>query len=197
MKYMNLGHVLFGCLLLALGLLLIVNTLFGFELPLGRTIGGLILLYIGLCIIFTGSWGYCTGHRTSHRSRSGAHYIRKETAHIRVTDDKIHGSRPTLCFDTRAGQTTIDLTPLTELALSRLEKPLEIQSRTRVGQTIFIINKNIPVEIHARTGWGDTQLPDGSHKTMGSSHYRSHPDSRPLIVIYTEVRMGNVEFITA
>jgi len=161
--------------------------------------GGL-LIYLGLRVLFgcwgSGCWSGCyTGPRFDRRGCTGYHSIRKESSHIRVTNDKIQGSTPKLCFETRKGQAVIDLSALTEEALKKPEHPLEIQNRTRAGQTVFIISGVIPVEIHSTSAWGDTEFPDGTHSSFGTFLYRSHPDRSPLIVIHTEVRMGHVKFV--
>ncbi len=204
--HMFSGSFFFGSLLLIGGSLMILNGLFGFDVPVARTLMALFFLYLGLQVLFGGwkGWGHfahwehcesCHTRTWDKANCSGFYSTRKGSSHIRITDDKIVGPRPQLCFETRKGQAIIDLSPLTEEALAKAEHPLEINTSTRAGQTIFTLKASIPFEIHATSSWGDAQFPDGSNVSYGSRSYRSHPNRAALIIIHADVRMGNVKFV--
>lgn len=194
------GSPLFGIFLLIIGGILVLNSFFGYDIPTVRTILALLFIYLGLSTL-CGAWVYRSWSHKNYRifreSSTEAYYIRKDKAHIRITNEKLHGPHPKLWFETRTGETTIDMTPLDLQLLAQTERPAEIYSKTRTGRTLFIIPAALPIEVHAITSWGDTQLPDGTHNTYGAVTYQSHQDKKPLLVIYTEVRMGNVDFIVA
>lgn len=190
----------FGFFLLLIGVILVLNGLLGSAIPIARTIFAFFLLYVGFRIIF-GTWlsAFWSHHTygTSQDNRVESYYIRKEQAYIRITNEKIYGlSNPKFAFVTRTGNATIDLASLDLQTLIQIKSPVEIYSKTRAGQTTFIIPANIPIEIHAETSWGETYLPNGTHKSGGTIVHRSHQNESPLIIIYTEVRMGEVRFVT-
>jgi hypothetical protein len=191
------GALFFGFLFIIGGVSLILNGLFGFNLPTMHILLALFFFYLGLSILFgkTCYTHYSWHHNHHHCSGADCYSIRKESMHIRVTDEKVQGAKPHLSFETRKGQAVIDLTPLTMTRLTQCESPLAIHTTTRAGQTVFMLNRTIPIEINASSSWGSTQFPDKSEQAFGSRVFQTHPGTLPLVVIYSEVRAGNVKFV--
>lgn len=185
---------LFGGLFLIIGgSLLVLNGIFGFSIPICRALLALLFFYWGLSIIFgtraTRSWHW-------HYTRGSYYSIKREVTHLKITDEIIGNNSQGLTFETRSGRATIDLSAVSAAGIKAGKIPLNIYNKTRSGETVFIINSAIPVEIQTFAKHGLVEFPDGSKNMYGMHVYRSHQNQEPLIVFFAEVRSGNIKFIT-
>lgn len=182
-----------GLFLIIGGSLLILNSVFGYSIPLFRAFLALLFFYWGLSIIFgtrtTRNWHW-------NSVRGSYYYVKREASHIKITDEIIQNNTQGLAFETRKGRATIDLSALSAEGIRSAKVPLDIYSKTRSGETIFILNRTIPFEIRTESSHGLVEFPDGTTNIRGSYKYRSHHDQEPLITIFAEVRSGNIKCIT-
>ena len=183
------------------GVSLILNSVFGFHLPLFHVMLALLFFYLGLKVLF-GPSHHCSWRYTSwaepYESQTGPGFysIRKNVAHIQITDTVLANVQSALTFHTRKGQAFIDLTQLSTASLSQKQPTLTVYNKTRAGQTVFTLNKDIPVEIHATSSWGSTKFPDHTEQGFGTRVFKTHEGKAPLIIFHSEVTGGNVTFVT-
>ena len=169
-----ISSVAWGIILIILGLALIVRTLFGISIPLLRIALGLLLTYAGI--------GLLSGPNGSANQQD------KMT--ITFAKDTITVTKPKKSYDTIMGFSTIDLT---NLILEDTGKTV-IDIHTIMGNTIILLNPEIPTEITAQATVGNVQFPHNKAINFGIRTYKTHGDQvETKLVINAQVILGNLE----
>ena len=132
----------FGILLLAIGLIIIVNVMFGIHLPVFRIIFGLFLIYLGFKVIFGVPW-------------RPAEWKGQEGSVVFNTADMVLSESDTLpdSFDVVFGSSKIDLRSLKNLG----DKKVEVNAI--FGEVVLILPKALRLESKISSVAGQVTLP--------------------------------------
>ncbi len=169
-----ISSVAWGVILVILGLALIVRTLFGISIPLLRIALGLLLTYAGI--------GLLSGPNGSANQQ--------DKITITFAKDTIAVKKPKNSYDTIMGFSTIDLT---NICLKETGQTV-IDMHTIMGNTIVLLDPNVPTEITAQATVGNVQFPQNKAINFGIRTYKTHGDHlEPKLAINAQVVLGNLE----
>ncbi len=165
--------LLWGLLLVLLGLSILSKTIFGFAIPFLRIILAAYLLYIG-CMLLLSAIGYDTNiffPFTDNKSKVK-----------QVTQNKTSYS---IVFTSG----TIDLSDLTIT-----QHPTTVEISTVFGNGDLILDANIPTRIIVNNSFARTVFPDGTEFTaMGEKQMvLGNTDQTPHLIIKANVVFGNL-----
>ena len=163
-----MGSLFWGGLLVVIGLQLLLNALFGLDLPLLRVAFGLVILYWGLGLIF------------------GNHHLFKWSYdwHYKSILYNAHNSSSSTIFNTQK----IDLTTL-DYSISRTVS----SHQTVFGTTYIDIPYDVPVLINAQATFGTIRLPNNVILRSGAQNFQNYTgDQEPLLILNVSVVFGTV-----
>lgn len=160
--------LLWGSLLILFGAQLIIQALFGINLPLIRVAFGLLIMYWGF-ILLTGQGNFCIWQKHSYKNFCISNASSQDTHNV------IFGTQ------------TIDLSDL------NIDKPQTVTVNTVFGTAHIILNSNIPTRINTNTTFGTIILPDHSTITSGSRAYYTHDSAyKPALTINANSTFGTI-----
>jgi len=167
--------VFWGLLLVLLGIIVIINVVFGIKIPIFRIFLGLLLIYWGLRLL--------TGISFCHKSRNAALFEEK----------KIESVSPSDKYDIVFGKRVIDLS---NVVLN--DEIFKVEVNTVFGSSIVKINPQVPTKIVAESFFGSATLPDGNSVTFGEYTYKSDSlkDNKNYLLINIAVIFGSTHIIT-
>ena len=179
-------HMFWGIFFLAIGVLMLVNYVFGVNLPMGRVVVSLVVIYIGMKMLF--------GAFELKISRlSTANEAIFATSHFSLeTELKSKHGKYTREYNTVFGNGELDLT---DIDLSK--GPVNLEINTVFGETRLIVKKGTPVRIKTNAVFGSSSLPDGTDGVVGKFKYKSEgvADATPAITIDSNVVFGSFKVI--
>lgn len=111
-------------------------------------------------------------------------------AKILVHNETISKQGPLFEYKTILGSGTFDFTQLDEQALRSMSQAIIVQGNNSFGTMKLKISKTIPVHIIAKGFLSQIALPDDTTIIIGSHVYISHPNERPLLIIYSTSIFG-------
>jgi hypothetical protein len=152
---MGLG-LLIGVLIIFFGLGIIIDVVFHVNIPVGKILFGLFLIYIGLKIILGGSF---PSPITVH-GHPGDTLFNERTFHGPSSDSKE--------YNAIFGKAMVDLR-----GIELKEKVTRIKVAVIFGGAEVILDKNIPVRIKAEAVFGGVKLPENVTGGFGSASYQS------------------------
>ena len=161
---------IWGLVLIIIGLLFFLRTLWGIHFPIFRVIISLLLIGIGIVLIM-GRFGFRRGDNYTIFSESRISYNPSE---------KSYG-----CI---FGKLDLDLTTVDP------NKQKEIEVLCTFGEVNVNIRKDVGFLIESNTTFGETKIPDKEYN-FGSGRYQS-PDyspEKPYLLIKTKVVFGSLK----
>lgn len=178
-------NMFWGVVIILVGLLVVINAVFGINLPIFKTLFGLLLIYWGIKVLFggfTGSFNFQADKRSTDREAVFANSTFKYPQ-VTVSDDSE--------YVTVFGSSVLDLTGLTEAPAEALEMV------SVFGKTQVIVKKGTPLIVESQTVFGSSQLPDDNKSAFGDFKYRSANvvDGVKPLVLKTQVVFGSLEII--
>lgn len=169
------GSMFWGLIIIIVGVVIIINVIFGTRIPIFSLIFGLILLYWGIRVITGISF---------HRSPSSVIFEEK----------KIETESPSGKYDVVFGKSVIDLTNV-----QLKEGVSKIEINTVFGSAVVKINPTMPVKIKASAAFGSARMPDETMIGFGEYSYKSdvlkQTDAKNYLLIYLHVVFGNAEVV--
>jgi predicted membrane protein len=166
--------VFWGIVLVLIGLSVILNAILPFNIPFGRIIFALILIYAGISM-FTGGnvWG-------TYKSSSSV--IFGETKFEPIQSEETYSA----VF----GKGDLDLR---KLQLKPGANTVEIS--VIFGGSEVRLPANVPVAVHASSAFGGIRLPDGGSMAFGSRDYTStgFDANQPHLVLKASTVFGGIE----
>ena len=169
---MNDINLIWGPVLILLGLVFISKTLFGFAIPFIRIFVAAFIMYLGINIL-SDKLGYQHKYIFSF-SNLEAH----------VTDIKNSSDSHVTAFSNNI----IDLSDI-----NITTPPARIKVTTLCGNSLIKLNPTIPTHINTTNILSSTVLPDGSSANDKNSHsYFSALQEEPLLIIDVTTVLGKV-----
>ncbi|MFN3411475.1 MAG: LiaF domain-containing protein [Exilispira sp.] len=174
------GHSLFnaifwGVVLVAAGVLLIINYLFKLNIPVFKILIGLILIYIGIYIIL----GFRGWQAQSYNDGKTAVF-----SDINIKPEKIESE-----YNIIFSKGEIDLT---SIKAEDLGKHIEISAV--FGSAVVKLPADIPVKIMGSAVFGSITLPNKQSLGFGDINYSSSESNNPVYIEANAV-FGNIVFI--
>jgi hypothetical protein len=170
------GALIWGTLLIIVGLSLIFKTIFGFSIPILRIGFALFLVYLGATMLMA------------------AFGQKKEESSVLFGQKTINGTQETTQdYNVIFGQALIDLSKITVTQ----DMPITVDIETVFGSTTLKINSSIPTVVKVKAIFANAQLPDDTLISMGKYTYIVGPETtHPHLIINAKVTCGNLVVIT-
>ncbi|GIL16955.1 MAG: hypothetical protein BroJett040_07060 [Oligoflexia bacterium] len=150
-----------GVAFIVLGLIMILNYVFGFHLPIIKILFGVLLVYWGISIIFdSGHWGFSV-HGKKRQTETEAVF-----AHSTFKFN-IENSEFPQKYDVVFGEGNLDLTDIDLKPNSRLE------FNTVFGETQVFVKAKTPLRVLTKTVFGKASLPEQNINAFGEFTYAS------------------------
>jgi len=174
---MGLG-LLIGVLIILFGLGIIINVVFHVNIPIGKILFGLFLIYIGLKTILGGSFP--------------SPIIVHGPPGVAVFNDRTyHGlSSDSNEYNAVFGKAMVDLR-----GIELKEKVTRIKVAVVFGGAEVILDNNTPVRIKADAVFGGVQLPENVAGGFGSASYQSQnfEEDKNYLLIEASSVFGGIE----
>lgn len=169
-----IGKLIWGGLLILLGLSFIIKSVWGINIPILKPLLGLFFIYLGFTIIFAPSiinYSYQT-----HTDGEITQDVRKS----------IHE------YNVILSRKTIDLSQIT-LATDRITT---VKINTIMGSAIVITNPIIPTRFTVSSVLGKAFLPNDSITHIDTALYQTHDGKvEPVLEIQFNIVLGSVTVI--
>lgn len=159
-----------GTLLTLAGISLLIEALFGINIPIFKTFFALIIIYLGFMLI-TGSFS------TSDKSTGIRFTKQTTTANNETRDYSIFFSSGLLDF-------------------SKIDpaKPMQTKLNIIFSNNTLLLNPAIPTIIKAHSALSNVTFPHETNIYLGNSTYKSHPEGTiPVLEIEANVALSNLE----
>lgn len=168
---------IWGIVLITLGVLILVNAIFGINIPIFRILLALLLLYAGFSLL-TSSTRIKTYHSHATINSQQVVFAKRSFKHEKLSES----------YQIVFGESIIDLRK------HEIDTPTTIDLNVTFGSGQLRLNPDVPTLINASASFGKVEFPDGSTISMGSQTYRSHPESiEPVLTIRANVSFGSLE----
>lgn len=149
--------MIFGILIVLIGVAIIVKAVFHIDLPIFRILVGVFLLYLGVQLIL----GWPRWRWRGELDHDAAIFSYRE---YRLGP----GEQPERSYSMVFGKTLIDL--------SELKAPTEdadVEVHVVFGQAVVRVNPAVPLVVEANVAFGNASLPDRTQVVVGKQVYRS------------------------
>ncbi len=167
------GGTFWGILLIVIGGLLVLRTAFNLQIPIVRTVIGVILIYLGISVLVGGSYD---GLRGEERIAF------EERTIVAVPAQRNY----TILFS----RGTIDFTPLAGQQEGHYEVDVVFSNGT------LVLDKNTPTEVRVSAAFASTDLPTGQSVVLGDTSFTIGPDDAARrMVIKASVVFGSLRVI--
>ncbi len=162
-----LSSMMWGVVLLLLGISLIINAVFGVSLPVFRIVAGGVLIYVGIAVLLG---------RGDDRGPAFTLHVRKDVVGY--------------SYATNFASRTIDLT---KVRPADAKKPIVIN--TSFGATTIKLDKRKTTKLKVQVAFGSVELPDESRGGISLNFTRIFGDAsdKPDITVDARVAFGKLE----
>lgn len=178
-------------LLISVGTVLLLNAIFGIDLPIMRILFGVFLVYIGVSILF-GAFHLRIGNKIS--SDTEAIFSKSEFVyHSSGGGDNNHSkSRINREFTTVFGEGVLDL-----LDVEVADKSIPIKVNSVFGTTTIKIKRGLPFRVKSNVVFGSAELPERNYNALGQFQYNSPAagESGPALRIELNVVFGHAKVV--
>jgi len=160
------SHMFWGILFVSLGFVLLVNYMFGLQLPVFRILFSLAIIYLGVKMLF-GTFDLRIGKVAT--SNEAIFSSSQFTLDLSDWDSDTDLNRKKNEYNTVFGEGRLDLT---DVDLTKGSVNLKIN--TVFGETKLYVKKGTPIRMRTSTVFGDASLPDGSKGVVGKFNYKTN-----------------------
>jgi len=172
---MRMG-LFWGLLLILIGIVIIVNMVFGIHIPIIRTLIALFFIFLGIKILLGNGW--CPVSLPCGKNEVVLH---------ERTFNSLPGAKNE--YDVVFGKGTFDLRHI------NLAGPTQLRVDTVFGGSEILLSKGTPVRVEADVAFGGASLPDQETGGFGKFNYQSEnfdPQGKHLVIKASAV-FGGVE----
>ena len=162
-------QIIWGTILVLLGLSLILKSLFHITIPLLRPFVGCVLVYFGLSIMMD-PFNESSDKKTVMFGKSIVQ------AHEEVTT-----------YNITFASGVIDLSALP------MNHAKEITVNIVFGAAELLLNETVPTKVTVNALCARAELPDETLVSFGRNTYKTITDQEPLLIIHLNVVFGNVD----
>lgn len=168
------GGVFMGIIFLTVGIILLLNSFFNFNISIFKLIIGIIIVLFGVFVLFNGF-----GFQDSRNI-----VFREGTIRVSEVQDE---------YNIVFASGTVDLS---KVKIEDEVKKIEVNTIFAEGKVI--LNPDVPTLIKASSAFGELKLPDRSSAVFGSQEYKIGEISadQGYLEIEASVVFGALKFIT-
>jgi predicted membrane protein len=164
-----------GVFLILIGVVMILNMIFGIRIPVFRILFALFLIFWGISML--------TGINFRGHGRNTAVFERKD-----IAADGTHND-----YSVVFGKSTVDLSSV------KLEDAVKrVRVSTVFGGSTVLIDKAMPVRIRISSAFAGARLPDGNVISFGDYTYMTDslkPDTKAYLLVEASTVFGEMEII--
>ena len=195
---MRMTSLVFGVIILLLGLSIIIKVVFKIDFPVFKILLGLFFLYLGLRMIFGGSFLFRHSDSGSSIFGSRNNSVHREYNSSGKNDwDSDDNDDDTNTGKTFSGKKNYDIIfgssviDLREIELK--DKVTTININTIFGSTKVLVNPKTPYKITTDVVFGSVRLPDGNAAGFGTSNHLNQDitDSTKYLNLKVSVVFGS------
>ncbi|MGZ3770898.1 MAG: hypothetical protein ACXVCP_10025 [Bdellovibrio sp.] len=168
-----------GVVIIIVGVSVLLNAIFGIDIPVFKIFFGLFLTYLGIKIIF-GSFAWNFSFTSDKRSTDNeAVFSKSQFIYPNTKESKE--------YVTVFGQSNLDLT--------KAGKDVRLESVTVFGESEIIVKKGMPLRIESNTVFAKSSLPGKNVATFGQFHYSTPglKDTDPALSLKVTAVFGSVK----
>jgi predicted membrane protein len=165
--------LIWGAILVLLGLSLLLKSILNVTIPLIRPFFGCVFVYLGLSIMmdpFT---------------------ERPEKKTVVFGTSLVKGHADISTYNVAFGSSTVDLSHLS------FAEPTDITINTVFGSQTVLINPAIATKVRVNALFSRAALPDETLLSFGRNVYKNIEHEDPVLTIQMNVLFGNIDVITA
>ncbi|MEO0082914.1 MAG: hypothetical protein ABIK33_00810 [candidate division WOR-3 bacterium] len=167
--------IFWGIIIIIIGIVIIINVIFGTRIPIIPLIIGLLLIYLGIKVITGITW--------------------RKTPHTVVFEEKkIDITSPIDKYATVFGKSVIDLTNI-EIK----EGTPKVEINVVFGSSIIKIDPTKPIKIKTNAAFANARLPDESMVAFGEAVYLTdilkQTNTQNYLLVNLNVVFGNAEVV--
>jgi len=168
------GGMFMGIMLLVVGVILLLNSIFNFNINIFKLILGIIIVLFGVFILFNG-FGF------------------EDSRNIIFREGVIRVSKAQDEYNIIFASGTVDLS---KIIISNDIKKIKINAIFADGKVI--LNPEVPTVIKASSAFGELELPDKSSVIFSSKEYKTgkFSDNQGYFKIEANAVFGKLKFIT-
>jgi len=173
-----------GVFFVVLGILMLLNYVFGLHLPVFRILFAVFIIYLGIKMLF-GSFGFETRKITTDYQA----VFSKSKFSFPSQDNNRNGKESSNDYQTVFGNSELDLTTID---LTKGNEKIEIDNV--FGQTKLYLKKETPFKIESSVVFGQISLPDKQMSSIGDWSYQSESFSKDKnhLLIQADVVFGQL-----
>lgn len=164
--------LIWGTILILLGISLVLKSLFRITIPLVRPFLGCVMIYLGLTIMMD-PFHQTADKRTVIFAKSNL-----------VAQDHVH------TYNTTFGSSTVDLT-----TFKQSTEPQHVTINTVLGATEIILNPALVTKITVNAISARAELPDETLVSFGRNIYRSSDAQEPELIVDINAVLANVSVV--
>lgn len=158
------NSLILGWFLIILGSSIVINIVFGINIPVIKIFFASLLIYLGVRILLPGQF----------KSRCEFKYKKFKYENLSNQDT----------YDVSFSSSTIDLSNLKDLTAEK-----SVLVRTSFANAIVILPSNIPVHVKADISFGNINMPD---KKMSSEYVNMFGNEKPLLNVIIDCNFSSV-----
>jgi predicted membrane protein len=171
-------HMILGIFFLLFGVSILCRVFFGWHLPIFRTFWALVLIYLGVKMLFGGSW-----NMSDNWKRKDAENVIFDQGDFRFEKDSKNR------FSTVFGSSKVDLT----------HAPADggdVHIDTVFGETKVLIDPSQSIHIRANSVFGEARMPNDDMIAFGTLNYKtpSADSAKSKLTIHANVVFGSIRF---
>jgi predicted membrane protein len=178
------AKMFWGFLFLSIGILLILQNVFGINLPILRILFGLFLIYLGIKVI-AGSFGHrMIGFKLEKIASENQAIFMESNFKLNSDFDKKHE------FTTAFGSSSLDLSDLPE---SQLDKTIKIENA--FGKTKIKTNPQHAIKAKVSIGFGSVKIRGQKLGSLGEIDFKSenfNKDTANVLMLDIDNAFGEV-----
>ncbi|MFP5518257.1 MAG: hypothetical protein ACLGGX_00005 [Bdellovibrionia bacterium] len=177
-------NMFLGIIIITIGLLVLLNSIFGFNLPVIKILFGIALIYWGLKVLF-GSFELTQKIEMQKRATDREAIFAESEFSLREQNKDE--------YVTVFGSSTMDLSDLTEVPKD------EIEYVVVMGRSKLILPKSIPAIVYTQSVMSNTDFKEGQKNVVGSIAFKNslYKEGEPALVVQAKVVFGDLRIIEA
>lgn len=177
-------RMFWGILFLLIGASIILNHVFGIDLPIFRIVFGLWLVYLGVKILFGGFGINFSANKIKTDSEilfieGQFEYPPKDVKKMKSNSDEE--------YVTIFGKSSIDLTQLEK------DKKIEVEFSTVFGKTEILVPAGRSVKLVSDVVFGSIDFPNRNSSAFGKTVFQTEPfNDSDAIIIHADAVFGQI-----
>jgi predicted membrane protein len=176
--------MLWAILFIAIGVILLLQSVFKIDLPILKILFGIFLIYMGVKVI-AGSFGHKISYFKVNKITTETESIFSEnTLKSKNNDGQVNRK-----FSTVFGSSKLDLSSLTDEELGN-----EIKIDNAFGKTIIQTNAAIPIKATVETGFAKVTIRGQSTSQFGETVIQTpdYSSEKPALILQIDAAFGEV-----